>query len=85
MLTYRKYKKKNIDKPNPVKNREKLLSKKTAIGRTIKQLKSLYDDNDIDVNNYTELYLKYTTELNLIEFEINKLQAITSKNNNKQK
>jgi hypothetical protein len=70
---YRKYKNKNLDKPNPVKKREELLSKKTALGRTIKELKSLYDDNDIDINKYTELYEKYTKKLNDIEFEIQKL------------
>ncbi|MFX1258795.1 MAG: hypothetical protein ACFFAN_13120, partial [Promethearchaeota archaeon] len=45
---YRKYKKKNLEKPNPQKRKERLLSKKTAIGRTIKELKRLYDNNDID-------------------------------------
>jgi hypothetical protein len=70
---YRKYKKKNMEKPNPVKKREELLSKKTALGRTIKELKSLYDDNDIDINKYTELYEKYTKKLNDIELEIQKL------------
>ncbi|MFX1350484.1 MAG: hypothetical protein ACFE92_17575, partial [Promethearchaeota archaeon] len=70
---YRKYRNKNLEKPNPVKKREDLLSKKTAIGRTIKELKSLYDDNDIDINKYTELYEKYTNKLNDIELEIQKL------------
>jgi hypothetical protein len=70
---YRKYKSKNLEKPNPVKKREELLSKKTAIGRTIKELKSLYDDNDIDITKYTELYEKYMNKLNDIELEIQKL------------
>ena len=70
---YRKYKKKNLDKPNPQRKKEELLSKKTAIGRTIKELRSLYDNNDIDINKYTELYEKYTTKLNNIELEIQKL------------
>ncbi len=70
---YRKYKSKNLEKPNPEKKREELLSKKTAIGRTIKQLESLYNDNDIDINKYTELYEKYTNKLNDIELEIQKL------------
>jgi len=82
---YRKYKKKNLEKPNPVKKREELLSKKTALGRTIKELKSLYDDNDIDINKYTELYEKYTKKLNDIENEIGKLEGPISKSSRKRK
>ena len=70
---YRKYNKKNLEKPNPIRKKEELLSKKTAIGRTIKELRSLYDNNDVDIDKYTELYEKYTTKLNNIELEIQKL------------
>ncbi|MFX1380511.1 MAG: hypothetical protein ACFFA4_15605 [Promethearchaeota archaeon] len=76
---YRKYKLKYLDKPNPQKKKEELLSQKTALGRTIKELKSLYDNNDIDINSYTELFEKYNTKLNLIEFEIEKLERISKK------
>ncbi|MFX0002964.1 MAG: hypothetical protein ACFFAA_08815 [Promethearchaeota archaeon] len=76
---YRKYKLKYLDKPNPIKKKEELLSQKTALGRTIKELKSLYDNNDIDINSYTELFEKYNIKLNLIEFEIEKLEGITKK------
>ena len=76
---YRKYKMKNLDKPNPIKKKEELLSKKTALGRTIKELKSLYDNNDIDINKYTELFELYTTKLILIEFEISNLERPDSR------
>ncbi|MFW9902221.1 MAG: helix-hairpin-helix domain-containing protein [Candidatus Thorarchaeota archaeon] len=72
---YRKYKRKNLDKPNPIKKKEALLSKKTAIGRTIKELRSLYDNNDIDINKYAELYEKYTFKLNEIELKIQKIEG----------
>ena len=75
---FRKYKLKYLDKPNPQKKAE-LLSQKTALGRTIKELKSLYDNNDIDINSYTELFEKYNIKLNLIEFEIEKLERISKK------
>jgi len=76
---YRKYSKKNLEKPNPIRKKEELLSKKTAIGRTIKELRSLYDNNDVDIDKYTELYEKYTTKLNNIEFEIQKLVGLGSR------
>ncbi|MFX1344021.1 MAG: hypothetical protein ACFFBC_03000 [Promethearchaeota archaeon] len=82
---FRKYKQKNLEKPKPVKKREELLSKKTSIGRIIKQLKSLYDDNDIDVNKYTELYEKYTIKLNDIELQIQKLDGTTNQGKNNKK
>ena len=74
---YRKYKLKYLDKPNLLRKKEELLSQKTALGRTIKELKSLYDNNDIDINSYTELFEKYNTKLNLIEFEIENLVGST--------
>jgi hypothetical protein len=76
---YRKYNKKNLDKPNPIRKKEELLSKKTALGRTIKELRSLYDNNDVDIDKYTELYEKYTTKLNNIELEIQKLVGLGRK------
>ena len=78
---YRKYNKKNLDIPNPKRKKEELLSKKTAIGRTIKELRSLYDNNDVDIDKYTELYEKYTTKLNMIDLEIQKLVGLGSKRN----
>ncbi|MFW9894682.1 MAG: hypothetical protein ACFFD7_02645 [Candidatus Thorarchaeota archaeon] len=72
---YRKYKIENLEKPKLVKKEQDLLSKKMAIGRTIKELKSLFDNNDIDVIKYTELYEKYTKELHKIEKQIQELKS----------
>ncbi|MFX1463863.1 MAG: hypothetical protein ACFFBF_12595, partial [Promethearchaeota archaeon] len=82
---YRKYKRKNLDKPNPIKKKEALLSKKTAIGRTIKELRSLYDNNDIDINKYSELYEKYTFKLNNIELKIQKIEGTIYQGNKSKK
>ena len=71
---YRKYKNKKLEKPNPQKKKEKLLNKKAAIGRIIKELLRLYDNNDIDINKYIELYEKYTTKFSKIELELQKLE-----------
>ncbi|MHA2281381.1 MAG: helix-hairpin-helix domain-containing protein [Promethearchaeota archaeon] len=82
---YRKYKKKNLEEPNLKRKREELLSRKTAIGRTIKELRSLYDNNDIDISKYTELYELYTTKLNDIELEIQKLAGPINQGSKKKK
>ncbi|MFX1349066.1 MAG: helix-hairpin-helix domain-containing protein [Promethearchaeota archaeon] len=82
---YRKYKRKNLDKPNPIKKKEALLSKKTAIGRTIRELRSLYDNNDININKYAELYEKYTFKLNEIELKIQKIEGTNYQGNKSKK
>jgi len=42
---------------------EELKNNKAGIGRTIKQLKILYENNDIDINSFTELFEKYSIKL----------------------
>ncbi|MHA2398999.1 MAG: hypothetical protein ACXADU_08935, partial [Promethearchaeota archaeon] len=82
---YRKYKIKNLEKPNLKRKKEELLSRKTSIGRTIKELRSLYDNNDIDIGKYTELYELYTTKLNNIELDIQKLAGPINQGKKKKK
>jgi len=82
---YRKYKIKNLEKPNLKRKKEELLSRKTSIGRTIKELRSLYDNNDIDIGKYTELYELYTTKLNNIELDIQKLAGPINQDKKKKK
>ena len=53
---------------------EKLLNKKAGIGRTIKQLKFLYEKNDIDINIFFELLEKYEIKLEMIKSNIEKLK-----------
>jgi len=76
---FRKYKKKKLVKSYSTRRKEELLSKKTGIGRTIKELKSLYRSNDIDITKYTELLEKYSSKLNMIELEISKLERPINK------
>jgi len=54
---------------------EELQNRKAAIGRTLKQLKVLYDNNDIDISEYTNLYEKYSTKLVTIEDVIEKFKT----------
>jgi hypothetical protein len=54
---------------------EELKNSKAGIGRTLKQLKILYDNNDIDINSFTELFEKYSIKLKAIESAIKNLRT----------
>ncbi|MFX0076213.1 MAG: helix-hairpin-helix domain-containing protein [Candidatus Hermodarchaeota archaeon] len=54
---------------------EELKNSKAGIGRTIKQLKILYENNDIDINSFTELFEKYSIKLETIESAIQNLKG----------
>ncbi len=62
---------------------EELKNTKAGIGRTIKQLKLLYENNDIDINSFTELFEKYSIKLESIESAIRNIRtpAIKKKQN----
>jgi len=55
---------------------ERLYNKKAGIGRTIKELQTLYKNNDIDINKFSALLEKYNTKFKMIESSINKLESI---------
>ena len=59
---------------------EELQNNKAGIGRTLKQLRVLYDNNDIDINSFTELFEKYSIKLETIEAAIQNLKNPESKN-----
>ena len=54
---------------------EELRNTKAGVGRTLKQLQILYDNNDIDVNSFTELFEKYSIKLETIENTIQNLKT----------
>lgn len=58
---------------------EELKNNKAGIGRTIKQLKILYDNNDIDINSFTDLFEKYSIKLETIESAIQNLRGPQNK------
>ncbi|HUW91446.1 MAG TPA: helix-hairpin-helix domain-containing protein [Candidatus Nanopelagicaceae bacterium] len=58
---------------------EELKNSKAGVGRTIKQLKLLYENNDIDINSFTELFEKYSIKLETIEHAIQNIQAPENK------
>ena len=51
-----------------------LKNQKAGIGRTIKQIRILYENGDIDVNKFTELFEKYSTRIIEIEERISHLK-----------
>jgi len=52
---------------------DELRNNKAGIGRTLKQIKLLYENNDIDINTFTELLEKYNIKLETIEKAIQNL------------
>jgi len=58
---------------------DELQNSKAGIGRTLKQLKILYDNNDIDINSFTELFEKYSIKLEAIESAIRNLKNTENK------
>jgi len=54
---------------------DELKNNKAGIGRTIKQLKILYENNDIDINSFTELFEKYSIKLETIESAIRNIKT----------
>ncbi|MFX1378266.1 MAG: helix-hairpin-helix domain-containing protein [Promethearchaeota archaeon] len=71
---YRRYKNIMSDVMINSSKIDELQNSKAGIGRTLKQLKILYDNNDIDINNFTELYEKYSIKLEIIEKAIENLK-----------
>ena len=58
---------------------DELKNTKAGLGRTIKQLKILYENNDIDINSFTELFEKYSIKLESIENAMQNLRAPENK------
>ncbi len=58
---------------------EELKNNKAGIGRTIKQLKILYENSDIDINSFTELFEKYSIKLETIESAIQNLRTLENR------
>ena len=53
-----------------------LKDKKAGMGRTLKQIKELYENGDIDIHQFSELYEKYSTKISSIETKIKHLKII---------
>ena len=72
---YLRYKKLMADVLVNFSKIEELKNNKAGVGRTIKQLTILYENSDIDINSFTELFEKYSIKLETIESAIENLRT----------
>ena len=70
---FKSFQKKKLEQKIPYSKREKLNDKKAGIVRTINELKSLRENNEIDIEKFAELMEKYSTKLKMIDTAIEKL------------
>lgn len=70
---FKTFQKKKLEQKIPYSKREKLNDKKAGIVRTINELKSLRENNEIDIEKFAELMEKYSTKLKMIDTAIEKL------------
>ncbi|MBY9005795.1 MAG: hypothetical protein KGD63_03470 [Candidatus Lokiarchaeota archaeon] len=69
-----KFKQKKLEKKIPYSKKEKLLDKKTGVLRTINELKLLRENNELDIEKYTEMMEKYSTKIVMIDTALEKLR-----------
>ncbi|TFG08570.1 MAG: hypothetical protein EU539_02025 [Promethearchaeota archaeon] len=70
---FKNFQKKKLDKKIPYSKKEKLLDKKAGIIRTINELKTLNENEEIELERFAELMEKYSTKLEMIDTAIEKL------------
>jgi len=58
---------------------ESLRNEKAAIGRVIKQLQFLYDNRDIDISTFSELFEKYSKKEKIVEEALQKIKFAQKK------
>jgi len=71
---FNKFKDKKVEKKTSYSELDKMESEKFAIQRTLLELKKMRRDKEINVEEYTEQYQKYTQKLSEIETKINNLK-----------
>ncbi len=67
------FQKKKLEIKIPYSKKEKLLDQKAGIIRTINELKVLKENNEIDIEKFSELMEKYSTKLNMVDTALEKL------------
>ncbi|MHA1671801.1 MAG: hypothetical protein ACTSV5_14685 [Promethearchaeota archaeon] len=70
---FKSFTKKKLEQKIPYSKKEKLIDQKAGIVRTINELKTLRESNEIDVEKFAELMEKYSVKLQMIETAIEKL------------
>lgn len=70
---FKSFTQKKLEQKIPYSKKEKLIDQKAGIVRTINELKTLREGNEITVEKYAELMEKYSVKLKMIETAIEKL------------
>ncbi|MFW9826008.1 MAG: hypothetical protein ACFFEY_00110 [Candidatus Thorarchaeota archaeon] len=70
---FKLYQKNKLEVKIPYSKKEKLIDKKAGVVRTINELKSLKENDEIEVEKFAELMEKYSTKLKMIDSAIEKL------------
>jgi hypothetical protein len=69
----------NTDTKFRINEFESLRNEKAAIGRVIKQLQFLYDNRDIDITTFSELFEKYSKKDKIVEDAMQKIKKTHKK------
>ncbi len=80
----RKFKNIKFEDKYPMNKKREILNKKAAAGRVIKELKVLFENDEIEVDKYTELLEKYTLKYKMLDSILYKFDNVPEDNNFKE-
>ena len=70
---FKQFKNKKVKINKPIDIQKKLKSEKSGIQATLLQLKRLYEKNEIDIDKFAELIMKYSAKLNLLNSKLEEI------------
>ncbi len=79
----RKFKNIKFEDKYPMNKKREILNKKATAGRIIKELKILFENDEIEVDKYTELLEKYTSKYKMLDSILYKFDNVPEDNNSK--
>ncbi|MFX0027116.1 MAG: helix-hairpin-helix domain-containing protein [Candidatus Hermodarchaeota archaeon] len=80
----RKFKNIKFEDKYPMNKKREILNKKAAAGRVIKELKVLFENDEIEIDKYTELLEKYTSKYKMLDSILYKIDNIPEDKNSKE-
>ncbi|MFX1396727.1 MAG: helix-hairpin-helix domain-containing protein [Promethearchaeota archaeon] len=72
---YKQFKDLTLEKNYLENEKKNLIFKKASLNKTIKQIKSLYRNNDLGINKFAELMEKYLEKIEILKNSIQKLET----------
>ena len=79
----RKFKNIKFEDKYPMNKKREILNKKAAAGRVIKELKVLFENDEIEIDKYTELLEKYTSKYKMLDSILYKIDYAPEGNSSK--